>query len=128
MPLWCRFNKPDDETSKEEYVQYIYAMQLWKLQDELDLSFEMASMYLDIYRSHVPEHILRYRSDVDVDDREQLRSAEADLWAEYNSMDLHITEWIVKNCKRFQGMTCFHETYEEHLPGDYTEPEFNFYV
>ena len=127
MPLWCRFNKPTDKTSEEEYVQYIYAMQLWKLQDELGMSFEMASMYLSVYRNHVSEHILEYRSNVDIDDCEQMKSAESKLWDEYNSMDLHISEWIVKNCKRFQGMMCPYETYEEHLPGEYIEPEFKYY-
>lgn len=103
MPLWCRFNKPTDKTDEEEFVQYVYAMRLWKLQDGLGLSFEMASMYLSHLRHSVPEHILRYRSDVDVDDPEHLKKAEADLWNEflYQTDVDSIHMWLHKNCKRF---------------------------
>ncbi len=127
MPLWCKFNKPTDKTNEEEYVQYIYAMQLWKLQDELGLSFEMASMSLYSYRNRIPEHILRYRSDVNVDDRKQLKNAEAVLWKQYHSLDLHISDWMDKNCERFQGILCISDVCVFCRPGEYILPEFTYY-
>ena len=127
MPLWCRFNKPTDVTNEEEYIQYIYAFHLWKLQDEVGLSFEMASSSLFCFRNRIAEHILRYRSTIDVDNKSQLEEAESILWDLFESLDFNESEWMVKHYSRFQGMKCPHETYEEHLPGEYVEPEFIYY-
>ncbi len=126
MPLWCKFNKPTDKTNEEEYVQYIYAMQLWKLQDELGLSFEMASMSLYSFRKRIPEHILRYRTDVDVNDREQLKNAEAELWKQYHTIDFQRSYWMFKNCKRFQGILGPLD-YIDYQPGC-IQPEFTYYI
>lgn len=127
MPLQCKFNKPTDTINGDEYVQCIYAMRLWKLQDEMGLSFESASMCLWPLRYDVPIHIMRYRSDIDVDNREQMEKIEERLWEEEHLIEDEVYKWESKHNKRFQGILPDLETEEDHLPGEYTRPEFRYY-
>ncbi|MBO5600819.1 MAG: hypothetical protein J5897_07255 [Candidatus Methanomethylophilus sp.] len=104
MPLQCRFNKPTDITNRDEYCQYVYAMQLWKLQDGLDLPFEMISLYLSSAWGRSLWKFLKYR--LNVDEPALWERTEQNLWDEYNSKNLDpvISKWILDNCRRFQGV------------------------
>ncbi len=107
MPLQCRFDNPDAEINGEEYYQYIYAMRLWYLQDKMGLSFEVASMALGELRRHIPESILEFRSDMNLDDKDKLEAAEKQLIEETAPMKEKIYEWERKNNKRFIGVPSF---------------------
>lgn len=103
MPFQCRFNKPTDVTSRDEYCQYVYAMQLWRLQDGLGLPFETASLYLSCAWDRSLWKILEYRADVS--DPVRWDRTVQDLWDSYHSENLGqvIREWVLDNCRRFQG-------------------------
>ncbi len=85
-------------------------------------------MCLWYLRNDIPKHILRYRSDVDVDDPEQLEKADRELWNRVHEIDADTKaeEWILENCRRFRrhdsgNMRCFGL-----FPDDYVEPEFEY--
>lgn len=95
----------------------------------MGLSFEMASMSLWPFRNNIPEHILRYRTDVNVDDPDQLEKAEESLWKELRPLQDEIERWIFKNAARFQGIKYEDETYAICPPDrKYVPPEFKYYV
>lgn len=100
MPMFCNFNTPSDKIKSEEYVQYIYAMRLWKLQDELGLSFEMASMYLRFRRSNVDMQILRFRMGGQFLDPVKLTEACDDMYRKY---DLEVDSEEIKRWERIHN-------------------------
>lgn len=128
MPLQCRFNSPSDKISEEEYIQYIYAMLLWRLQDGMGLSFEVASMSLWPFRNNIVESIFRYRSEVNINDPDQLKDKEESLWDELHPLEDEIEHWIFKNAARFQGIKYGGETFKSHSSKEEPViPEFNYY-
>ena len=68
MVYECRFNRPSDRIAEYEFYQYIYAMQLWILQDEYGATFEEACHILHDNRAWPIRRLLEFRTDVDISD------------------------------------------------------------
>ena len=123
LPRQCRFNRPTDHIDEEEYSQYIYAMQLWLLQDELGLSFEMACMDRSSLRPfNYMESLLEYRTDIDIKDMEKVRLAEEVLRSEYGEIRDRTLEWGYRHFGRFKPSDFIADV--SYLEGH--EPEFTY--
>ncbi len=59
------------------------------------------------FRNDIPKHILRYSSDIDVENPEQMEKVERELWDHVHDIDADTKaeRWIPDNCRRFQGRT-----------------------
>ena len=105
---------------------YIYAMLLWRLQDEMGLSFEKACAYLASYRTQAIDRLVEYRTDIDLNDYEKIREYEERLYPafEWDKESERISKWIRDNCERFKmpvdlrNIDC-----DENIP----DPEFSYH-
>ncbi len=126
MVRQCRFNSPTDEIDEEEYTMYIYAMLLWRLQDEMGLSFEKACAYLASYRTLAIDRMIEYRTDIDLNDYDKIREFEDELYPSYewDKEAECIGKWIRDNCKRFKmPVDLINIDCDENTP----DPEFSYH-
>lgn len=121
----CRFNRPTDEIDDEEYTMYTYATRIWLLQDGLDLSFEMASLYNSELREWPMENMMEFRSGYSELSKEEKERFADQLWKELEDNKETIDEWAKDNLKRFQvpSTRLMHIEYSE---SDHV-PEFDYH-